>query len=149
MGTDGDVYPFLGLGAELLRRGHRVTVMLSDLYRPLAEQHGFEFAFLAPAEETERLLANPDFWHPLKAARVISQWGLPYIGQQYELLTRLCAAGDTTIVASAAILSARLVQENSARRWPRSCCSPACSPAISPRRSCPPISRCRAGRRRP
>ena len=86
MGTDGDVFPYLGLGAELKRRGHRVTAVLSDLYESLAKQHGFEFASLAPAEETERLLANPDFWHPIKTVRIVSQWGLPYIQQQYELL---------------------------------------------------------------
>src|SRR5688572_27856379 len=100
MGTDGDVYPFLGLGAELKRRGHRITAVLSDNYRQLAEQHGFEFASLAPAEETERLLANPDFWHPSKTVRIVSQWGLPYLGAQYELFAQLVSHGDTTIIAS-------------------------------------------------
>jgi UDP:flavonoid glycosyltransferase YjiC (YdhE family) len=111
LGTDGDVYPFLGLGAELLRRGNRITAVLGDQYQPLAEQNGFEFASLVPAEETERLLAHPDFWHPLKAARIVSQWGLGYVRQQCELLAQLASTPDSVIVASPGVPAARIVQE--------------------------------------
>ena len=30
IGTDGDVFPFLGLGATLRGRGHRVTLVASE-----------------------------------------------------------------------------------------------------------------------
>ncbi len=111
LGTDGDIYPMLGLGAELLRRDHRVTAVLGDQYQNLAEQHGFEFASLVPADETERLLANPDFWHPLKAARIVSQWGLAYVREQCGLLARLASLPDSVIVTSPGVPAARIVQE--------------------------------------
>jgi UDP:flavonoid glycosyltransferase YjiC (YdhE family) len=101
----------LGLGVELLRRAHRVTAVLGDQYQELAKQHGFEFASLVPADETERLLANPDFWHPLKAARIVSQWGLGYVREQCELLARLASSPDSVIVTSPGVPAARIVQE--------------------------------------
>src|SRR5262245_8029663 len=36
MGTDGDVFPLLGLGARLRARGHRVTLAANEHFGPLA-----------------------------------------------------------------------------------------------------------------
>ena len=105
------MFPFFGLGAALQARGHRVTVVVSEHYRPLAIEHGFDFAALVPTAETERLLANPDFWHPIKSMRIASQWGLPWIGEQYETLSRLANSPDTALIASPGVVAARVLQE--------------------------------------
>ena len=43
MGTDGDVFPYVGLGARLRGRGHRVTLAGPETYQGLAAQHGLGF----------------------------------------------------------------------------------------------------------
>ena len=39
-GSQGDVYPYLALGAELLRRGHRVTINLPAIFEREAQEAG-------------------------------------------------------------------------------------------------------------
>jgi rhamnosyltransferase subunit B len=50
-GSHGDVDPYLGLGAGLRARGHRVTVATIDYYRPYVEGAGLEFRPVRPRVE--------------------------------------------------------------------------------------------------
>jgi UDP:flavonoid glycosyltransferase YjiC (YdhE family) len=111
VGTDGDVYPYLGLGTRLRARGHRVTLVANEHFRALAEEQGLAFCPLVSNEETHELLADPDFWHPLRSASVMSAWGVRFIRRQYTLLAELASEEDALLAASPAILAARLVQE--------------------------------------
>ena len=65
VGTDGDIFPYVGLGAALRARGHSVTLVASEHYEPLARRHGFAFAALVSAEANRELFEHPDFWNPL------------------------------------------------------------------------------------
>ncbi len=47
-GSLGDVHPYMAIGAELLRRGHRVTLATSSAYRAKVESEGLEFHPLRP-----------------------------------------------------------------------------------------------------
>jgi sterol 3beta-glucosyltransferase len=51
-GTRGDVQPFIALGAELVRRGHRALVAAREPYRALAAEQGVDF-FPMPEDGTE------------------------------------------------------------------------------------------------
>jgi rhamnosyltransferase subunit B len=115
VGTDGDIYPYLGLGARLRARGHRVTLVANEHFRALAAEHEIAFHALVSDEETRDLLANPDFWHPLKTARVSSQWGIRFLERQYTLLAELASDSDTVLAASPGVLAARVVQDKLAR----------------------------------
>ncbi|MEV6172395.1 glycosyltransferase [Streptomyces sp. NPDC051954] len=42
-GSRGDVAPYTGLGAELLRSGHEVALATTDAFAPLAREAGLEF----------------------------------------------------------------------------------------------------------
>lgn len=59
-GTRGDVQPFVALGAELTRRGHRVTIAARGPFRSLIESHGLGFFEMEEdgTEELMRLLAS-------------------------------------------------------------------------------------------
>src|SRR2546430_259370 len=46
IGTDGDVIPYVALGATLRERGHRVTLVASEDYAATAAEHGLGFAAL-------------------------------------------------------------------------------------------------------
>ena len=64
VGTDGDVFPYLGLGARLRSRGHRVTLVTNECYRAAALEHGFAFHALISASvrgsrKLARMLCGP------------------------------------------------------------------------------------------
>jgi rhamnosyltransferase subunit B len=65
VGKDGDIFPYVGLGAALRSRGHEVTLTASAHYESLASAHDLVFRALVSAEENHELFGNPDFWNPL------------------------------------------------------------------------------------
>ena len=111
LGTDGDVIPYIALGARLRQRGHRLTLVAGEPYREAAAEHDLEFAPLLSADQTRQMFDHPEFWNPLKGPHVAARYGARLIGQQYELLSRLAGDGTSVLVSSPAILAARLVHE--------------------------------------
>jgi UDP:flavonoid glycosyltransferase YjiC (YdhE family) len=111
VGTDGDVFPHVGLGARLRARGRRVTLAAPETYRARAFALGLEFAPLVTADEIGRFLADPDLWHPFRSGMMAARWGGPMIPRQYELLAALAGQPDSVIVANPGVLAARLVEE--------------------------------------
>jgi rhamnosyltransferase subunit B len=115
VGTDGDIFPYVGLGRELQARGHRVTLVASEHYLALAEAHGFGFRALISQQENEALLGNPDFWHPLKTAKLSADWGVRLVPRQYELLLELVADQQAVLIANPGVFAARMVHEKLGR----------------------------------
>ena len=115
IGTDGDVFPYVGVGAALARRGHRVTLAVAEDYRALAEANGLAFRPLVTREENEQCFGDPDFWHPLKGPWIGARWGVAFLPRQYALLAELARDGRSVLVASPGIVPARLVQEKLGR----------------------------------
>ena len=111
LGTDGDVFPHIGLGAELRRRGHRVTLAAPEPYRTRASTLGLEFCPLVTTEEVTRMIQDPDLWHPLRSGRMMARWGGPMIPRHYGMLSQLARDPQSVIVSSPGVLAARLVQE--------------------------------------
>jgi len=111
VGTDGDLFPFVGLGETLCSRGYRVTLLANEHVGSIASEAGLGFHPLVSNSETHELYSNPNFWHPLKAPFVIAKWGERFVQRQYELLARLAIGQNTIIVASVGILAARLLNE--------------------------------------
>ena len=116
LGSDGDVLPYLGLGATLVRRGHRATLVAAEDYRQRAEDQGMGFRPLLTKEENWQLFfANPDFWHPLKGATIGAKWGRERIPQHFALFSELARDESTVFLASPALVAARVVQEITGR----------------------------------
>ena len=111
VGTDGDVFPYAGLGAALRARGHRVTLVTNEQPRALAASLDLGFRPLLSEEEARVPLADPDFWHPIKGGAIAARWVTPFIDRQYALLDELSRDGDAVLVASPGVVAARLVQE--------------------------------------
>jgi UDP:flavonoid glycosyltransferase YjiC (YdhE family) len=111
MGTDGDVFPYVGLGVRLRARGHPVTLAGPEPYRDLAAGLGLTFCPLVTAAEAGRMLADPDLWHPLKSGPMMARWGAGLLPRQYELLAALAREPGSVLVANPGVLAARLVQE--------------------------------------
>src|SRR3954470_2157706 len=134
VGTDGDVFPHLGLGARLHARGHRVTLAAPETYRARALALGLEFCPLATAAEVGRMLADPDLWHPFRSGMMMARWGGPMIPRQYEALAALAGQSDSVLVANPGVLAARLVRET--RGVPTA--SLLLQPGLLPSRTAPP-----------
>ncbi|HJT77524.1 MAG TPA: glycosyltransferase [Gemmataceae bacterium] len=115
LGTDGDVIPYIGLGTRLRARGHRVSLVAPEQYGAAAARLGFDFRLLISDAEMHGLLADPDFWHPLKSALVGVRMGVGLIPRQYALLAELAGARDAVLVANPGVFAARLVQEKLGR----------------------------------
>ena len=111
MGTDGDVFPHVGLGVQLRARGHPVTLAAPEPYRDRAADLGLAFCPLVTAEEAGRMLADPDLWHPLRSGPMMARWGAGMLPRQYRLLAELAAGPGSVLVANPGVLAARLVQE--------------------------------------
>jgi len=111
IGTDGDLYPFLGLGLALRARGCEVTLATHQHFQAHARAGGLNFYPLVSDAETNQLLAQPDFWHPVKGAFVIGRWGVPMLQRQYEALKALALTSNSILIANPGLLAARVVQE--------------------------------------
>src|SRR5262249_38337646 len=110
-GTDGDVFPYIGLGTRLRAHGHRVTLVAAEDYHDLASDHGLAFGAWVSKAEADELLAHPDFWHPIRTARLSAKWGVRFLRRQYSLLAELAQTTDSVLVTSPGMLAARLLQE--------------------------------------
>jgi len=65
-GSAGDVNPLIGIGSELLRRGHRVTVITNAYFEDVTRRAELEFISCASREDYFKLIENPLLWHPRK-----------------------------------------------------------------------------------
>src|SRR5437660_718503 len=111
LGTDGDIFPHVGLGAALHARGHRVTLAGPETFRERAHALGIELCALIGVAEVNRMLADPDLWHPFRSGMMMARWGGPMISRQYETLAAIASQPDSVLVANPGVLAARLVQE--------------------------------------
>src|SRR5258708_5144246 len=134
VGTDGDVFPHIGLGATLLAPGHKVTLAAPETYRARADALGIEFCALVGVAEVERMLADPDLWHPYRSGMMMARWGGPMVRRQYEALAGLAGRPGSVLVANPGVLGARLVQET--LRVPTA--SLLLQPGLLPSNSAPP-----------
>lgn len=111
-GSAGDVYPFLGLGAELRRRGHRVTMITAGYFEDLARKAGFEFAPFTSREIYLDVIGNPDLWHPQRSVPWLAKRSvIPAIAVVYRLIAERYRPGETAVVAVSLALGARVAQE--------------------------------------
>jgi rhamnosyltransferase subunit B len=111
-GSAGDVYPFVGLGTELARRGHRVTVLASGYYRELVARADLAFAAYVLQKNDNDLIRDADLWHPTHWLRVLATRGvLPTIPVVHRLITRHYRAGETALVAHSFAFGARIAAE--------------------------------------
>jgi UDP:flavonoid glycosyltransferase YjiC (YdhE family) len=112
LGSYGDVYPMVGLGAELRRRGHSVTLLTNPFFEALAGKHGLRFIPIGTQAQYERFAGHPDLFHPRIGARVFfSTLVVPGIRDAYPRLIERVEPARTVILSSISVLAARLAQE--------------------------------------
>ncbi len=111
-GSGGNVYPFIGLGIELRRRGHQVTLLSHATFQPHAESAGLDFHAVDRPGDFETILANPDLWHPRKGiGTYVRDFLLPNIERFYRLIAELGNSTGTVVAAGVPCLGARVAQD--------------------------------------
>ena len=114
VGTGGDVFPYIELGAELASRGHRAVLFADETYESLAGTRGLDFVPILSRAEIDALLDAPEFWNPFRAGGFAARWGGRFISRQYDVLSEHVRGADVVMIANPGVLAARLVQERQA-----------------------------------
>ncbi|MEX2306460.1 MAG: glycosyltransferase [Pirellulales bacterium] len=114
LGSAGDIHPFVRIGSELRERGHDVTLVTSDVFRPIAETAGFRFLSIASQQEHAEVSANSGLWKPRRGMAVfVRAVILAFMRRQYAILKECADAGRCDVViATAPCVGARIAQEN-------------------------------------
>jgi rhamnosyltransferase subunit B len=111
LGSGGDVYPMMALGAPLVARGHQVHFVSSPHFGARARAAGFTFHACATEEDERRALQTTDLWKPLKGFRVLLQGILDNLPNTYRLICDLHVPGRTIVLSNSAALAARVARE--------------------------------------
>lgn len=110
-GSYGDVYPMVGLGDRLKRRGHRIALLTNPFFGELAKKYGLDFIPVGTISEYERFSANPELFDPRKSISVFFKTLIvPGIRPSYERLRELTGE-HPVIVSSITVFASRLIQE--------------------------------------
>ena len=116
-GSWGDINPFLGLGCELKKRGHEVTLISNEFHRSCAEKLGFDFVPYAPVSAyREEQAANHDIGPDASPQSIsheerLQRWHIPELRATYAALAERADPRDSVIVARSWTLAGRLAQE--------------------------------------
>ncbi|MBI5094041.1 MAG: glycosyltransferase family 1 protein [Candidatus Hydrogenedentes bacterium] len=112
IGSAGDVHPLVGIGRELKRRGHSVTVFTNEYFGALTKSAGLEFAPSASAEDFKRSMEDPRLWHPVHGFEFVARHAyLPLLPIVYRFLEERYIPGQTLVAGSTMAWGARTAQE--------------------------------------
>jgi UDP:flavonoid glycosyltransferase YjiC (YdhE family) len=111
VGSHGDVHPFCGIGAAMLRRGHRVTMFTNGAFEPLARRVGLDFVPVGTAEQFAQIVSDPDLWHPTKGWQKVFNSIAELTPLQYDAMKSRVTPGDTVMVGATLAFGARVLQE--------------------------------------
>jgi rhamnosyltransferase subunit B len=111
VGSSGDVYPFIGIGQTLKKRGHTVSLITNGHFRGVVERAGLRFVQFGTAEEYLKLAESPDLWHPTKALPMLLKLVADRTPSLYELIRANIPDGETVVAAGSLAWAARIAQE--------------------------------------
>ena len=111
LGSYGDVYPFVGLGVHLQRRGHHVTLLTNPFFEDLARKYSLSFVPIGTRLDYERFSNHPDLFNPRRSLSVFFETLInPATRPAYNLLCERLTT-DTVILSNITVFAARLLQE--------------------------------------
>jgi len=126
LGSLGDLYPYLAIAKELLRRGHRPLIATLDRYRDIVEAEGIGFTVMRPLESQ---LGNAtqvirEILHSRSGPEyLIRRIVMHHVRESYEDLDRLAENADL-LVSHPMTVALPLVAENRKIPWVSTVLSP-------------------------
>jgi rhamnosyltransferase subunit B len=110
LGSSGDVHPFVALGLELQRRGHRATILTNPLFAPLIDSVGLGFHPIGSEADARAAIVHPKLWDLREGFRIIAQQAIPAAREMYFAIERM-AQPNTVVAFSTLAFGARIAQE--------------------------------------
>lgn len=110
LGTHGDVLPFIALGSALGRRGHEVLLHAPAPFEKHAVRAGLSFYALGTQADFDRLVREPDLWHPRKGTTVAFRYAVERVADIYRWVEAHRTDG-CVVVASSSAFGARIAQD--------------------------------------
>ncbi|MGL6072575.1 MAG: glycosyltransferase [Fimbriiglobus sp.] len=113
MGSHGDVHPFVAIGRALVARGDRVTLNTSAHFAELATRHCFDFAPIGTNDDYEKLIHDPDLWHPSRCLSVLFGGEVfeRHLRESYHNIATRHVPGETIVLGGSLGLASRLAHE--------------------------------------
>ena len=113
LGSAGDVHPFIAISQALLARGHQVQLIASPHFEARILRAGIGFTPLGTVSDFERMVQQPELWHPRTGARFLIDELLKRLLDAYAVTAAISQPRDTVLVGSSLSWGLRLVQEHS------------------------------------
>jgi UDP:flavonoid glycosyltransferase YjiC (YdhE family) len=111
-GSYGDLYPYIGLGIELRRRGHTPVLAMPGLYRQLVEREGLAFAAVRPDIDINDREFAARVMDPAGGPEVIfGEVIVPHLAEAHEDLMRASEGADAVVTHPAAPASIVVAEE--------------------------------------
>jgi rhamnosyltransferase subunit B len=98
VGSAGDVLPFVVIGAELRRRGHRVSLLAPETFAAAVSNACLELVRVGSAAEFERATSNPDLWHPRRGPAIVFREVTAHLRDAYAALEKVHVPDQTMLV---------------------------------------------------
>mgnify|MGYP001186272325 CR=1 FL=1 len=113
IGSAGDVFPLIGLGQTLQRRGHEVMLGVNPLFEEVTRAVGLGYVPLGTRAEAEAVLQDSNLWSARRGFETVARKALiPALRPLLEAIRRFDPA-EVVIGASPLAFAARVAQE----RW--------------------------------
>jgi rhamnosyltransferase subunit B len=112
LGSLGDNYPLVTIGAELRKRGCSVVVLGCDWYKDLICNAGLAFHSILSSGEAEKISKDPYLWDQEKSFSVmVDRMYAPTTWPVFDFIKEQYEPGRTVVVSSLFIFGARLARE--------------------------------------
>ncbi len=108
-GSLGDLLPFVGMGRELQRRGHQVTLFGNGYYDAFAERAGLDFQPLYSADEYRSLIQRD--WSGLSGVKLWAGHVLSSVLPVERLVRSHAVPGETVVISLGWMLGTRIARE--------------------------------------
>ncbi len=124
LGSLGDLHPPMGVALEMQRRGHDVTLAVSEYYRNYVETAGLKFHPVRPNIEPHNKIILRSVLEPIQGARVLHEdYIFPSMPAYYEDLYPLVKNSDL-FVSSILGYAAPLLAKTTGTPWVNTLLSP-------------------------
>ena len=117
-GSLGDLHPYVAIGHELVRRGHRPLIASFEEYRAAVVEAGIEFAPMRPAMSAfgERTAMMEQLFDPWRGPELMVRGiFIPHVHESYQDLARACRGADVLVTHPLAFAGPLLAQREGVR----------------------------------
>jgi rhamnosyltransferase subunit B len=114
LGTAGDVNPFLAIGEDLQRHGHRVELLSSACFAPAAAAAGLDFCAVGAAQDFDATFNHHFVWDPVKGLGVMWRYlARPALEHSYRRIEQVWREERCVVLYSPFLMpAARIASES-------------------------------------